>query len=255
MFHYPIRLTGAAIVAVAIATLSGTAARAADISGSTVAFLMPDQGSTRYEEHDHPGFVAEMKKLCDTCKVIYLNADTDAAKQQQQFNSVIAQGAKVIVLDPVDSSAAASLVHNAQSQGVKVIAYDRPIPDAKADFYVSFNNEAIGKAIASSLVELLKSKGVSADGEVGVLQINGSPTDAAAGLIKKEIHGDSPRARIRRWPSSTRRTGSRATPNNGRLDRSRDLAAKSSASWRQTTGPAAALSRRLKRPASIRFRQ
>ena len=54
MFHYPIRLTGAAIVVVAIATLSGTAARAADISGSTVAFLMPDQGSTRYEEHDHP---------------------------------------------------------------------------------------------------------------------------------------------------------------------------------------------------------
>ena len=32
---------------------------------------------------------------------------------------------------------------------MKAIAYDRPIPDAKADFYVSFNNEAIGKAIAS----------------------------------------------------------------------------------------------------------
>ena len=159
-----------------------------DIAGSTVAFLMPDQGSTRYEEHDHPGFVAEMKKLCDSCKVIYLNADADAAKQQQQFNSVIAQGAKVIVLDPVDSAAAASLVHNAQAQGVKVIAYDRPIPDAKADFYVSFNNEAIGKAIASSLVERLQAVGVSVDGDVGVLQINGSPTDAAAGLIKKGIH-------------------------------------------------------------------
>ena len=153
-----------------------------------MAFLIPDQGSTRYEEHDHPGFVAEMKKLCESSKVIYLNADTDAAKQQQQFDSVIAQGAKVIVLDPVDSSAAASLVHNAQSQGVKVIAYDRPIPDAKADFYVSFNNEAIGKAIAASLVELLKSKNVSADGDVGVLEINGSPTDAAAGLIKKGSH-------------------------------------------------------------------
>ncbi len=188
MVQYSSKLTGAAILALAFATSSGTIARAADISGSTVAFLMPDQGSTRYEEHDHPGFVAEMKKLCESCKVIYLNADTDAAKQQQQFNSVIAQGAKVIVLDPVDSAAAASLVHNAQSQGVKVIAYDRPIPDAKADFYVSFDNQAIGKAIAASLVEHLKSKGVSADGDVGVLQINGSPTDAAAGLIKKGSH-------------------------------------------------------------------
>jgi D-xylose transport system substrate-binding protein len=188
MFQYSSKLTSAAVLAIAFATSSGTIARAADISGSTVAFLMPDQGSTRYEEHDHPGFVAEMKKLCESCKVIYLNADTDAAKQQQQFNSVMAQGAKVIVLDPVDSSAAASLVHNAQSQGVKVIAYDRPIPDAKADFYVSFDNQAIGKAIASSFVELLKSKGVSADGGAGVLEINGSPTDAAAGLIKKGSH-------------------------------------------------------------------
>jgi D-xylose transport system substrate-binding protein len=188
MFNNSSKLTGAAVLAIAFATSSGTIARAADISGSTVAFLMPDQGSTRYEEHDHPGFVAEMKKVCESCKVIYLNADTDAAKQQQQFNSVIAQGAKVVVLDPVDSSAAASLVQNAQSQGVKVIAYDRPIPDAKADFYVSFDNQAIGKAIASSFVKLLKSKGVSAEGDAGVLQINGSPTDAAAGLIKKGSH-------------------------------------------------------------------
>ncbi|WP_244104237.1 substrate-binding domain-containing protein, partial [Burkholderia vietnamiensis] len=68
--------------------------------------------------------------------------------QQQQFNSAIAQGAKVIVIDPVDSTAAASLVHMAQGQGVKVIAYDRPIPATPADYYVSFDNEAIGKSIA-----------------------------------------------------------------------------------------------------------
>ncbi|RUX84004.1 substrate-binding domain-containing protein, partial [Mesorhizobium sp. M7A.F.Ca.CA.004.08.1.1] len=95
--------------------------------------------------------------------------------------------AKAIVLDPVDSTAAASLVKLAQSQGIKVIAYDRPIPTAPADFYVSFNNEGIGKAIADSLVEHLKALKVDpASG--GVLQINGSPTDAAAGLIKKGIH-------------------------------------------------------------------
>src|SRR6185312_11921842 len=98
-------------------------------------------------------FVAEMQKLCSTCKVLYQNADGDASRQQQQFNSVISQGAKAIVLDPVDSTAAASLVHQAQAQGIKVIAYDRPIPDGKADYYVSFDNEAIGKAIAQSLVE------------------------------------------------------------------------------------------------------
>ena len=115
--------------------------------------------------------------MYSSCKVIYQNANADVALQQQQFNSVIAQGASVIVLDPVDSSAAASLVALAQSQGVKVIAYDRPIPDRTADYYVSFDNEGIGRAIAQSLVDHLKSKGVSTK-KGGILQINGSPTDA-----------------------------------------------------------------------------
>ena len=52
---------------------------------------------------------------------------------------------------------------------------------------MSFNNEGIGKAIADSLVQHLKSMKVAA-GDGGLLQINGSPTDAAAGLIKKGVH-------------------------------------------------------------------
>ena len=165
--------------------LTSTAVHAAP--SGTVAFLMPDQASTRYEQHDFPGFKAEMGKLCPDCKVLYQNANGDVAQQQQQFNSVLSQGAKVIVLDPVDSTAAASLVKMAQAKGVKVIAYDRPIPSTPADYYVSFDNEGIGKAIAQSLVQHLKDKGVPTD-KGGVLQVNGSPTDAAAGLIKKGIH-------------------------------------------------------------------
>ena len=153
----------------------------------TVAFLMPDQASTRYEQHDFPGFKTEMGKLCPDCKVLYQNANGDVAQQQQQFNSVIAQGAKIVVLDPVDSTAAASLVHLAQSQGVKVIAYDRPVPSTPVDYYVSFDNEGIGRAIAESLVQHLKELGVPAN-KGGVLQVNGSPTDAAAGLIRNGIH-------------------------------------------------------------------
>ena len=169
--------------AFALSLMSGAAWAQED---ATVAFLMPDQASTRYEQHDFPGFKAEMEKLCPKCKVVYQNANADVALQQQQFNSVIAQGAKVIVLDPVDSAAAAGLVQLAQSQGIKVIAYDRPIPDKPADYYVSFDNEGIGQAIAESLVQHMKASGVP-EGS-GVLQINGSPTDAAAGLIRDGIH-------------------------------------------------------------------
>ena len=183
----PFAAASLATAAVIFGLAGGTAASAATLSNATVAFLMPDQSSTRYEQHDHPGFVAEMTKLCPSCKVLYQNADADASRQQQQFNSVISQGAKAIVLDPVDSTAAASLVQRARGQGIKVIAYDRPIPSTPADYYVSFNNEQIGKTIAQSLVEHLKAMKVATSND-GVLEINGSPTDAAAGLIKKGIH-------------------------------------------------------------------
>jgi D-xylose transport system substrate-binding protein len=172
----------ASVPAALLLTFAGLSAAQA---ASTVAFLMPDQASTRYEQHDWPGFQAAMKELCADCTLIYQNANADAALQQQQFNSVIAQGATVVVLDPVDSAAAAALVEIAHSQDVKVIAYDRPIPDQQADFYVSFDNEGIGYAIAQSLVDHLKAKGVAAG--AGVLQVNGSPTDAAAGLIRDGI--------------------------------------------------------------------
>lgn len=161
--------------------LLGSTASFAQPAG-TVAFLMPDQGSTRYDEHDWPGFKAELEKLCPDCTAIYQNANADATLQQQQFNSMISQGATVIVLDPVDSGAAAALVELGQAQGVKVIAYDRPIPDRAADFYVSFDNEGIGYAIAESLVEHLQASGVPTENG-GLLQVNGSPTDAAARLI------------------------------------------------------------------------
>ncbi|OQP86392.1 ABC transporter substrate-binding protein [Rhizobium rhizosphaerae] len=167
-------------------TLSAVCGASAASAADTVAFLMPDQASTRYEQHDFPGFKAEMSKLCAACTVIYQNANGDASLQQQQFNSVIAQGAKVVVIDPVDSSAAAGLVEIAQSQGVKVVAYDRPIPGKPADYYVSFDNEKIGYAIAKSLVDHLKATGVKEG--AGVLEINGSPTDAAAGLIRDGVH-------------------------------------------------------------------
>ena len=241
------------VAALALGLLAGTAASAATVSDATVAFLMPDQGSTRYEEHDHPGFVAEMSKLCPSCKVLYQNADADASRQQQQFNSVISQGAKAIVIDPVDSTAAASLVKQAQSKGIKVVAYDRPIPSTPADFYVSFNNEAIGKAIAQSLVEHLKAEKVP-HSEGGVLEINGSPTDAAAGLIKKGVHeglASSGYKTLAEYDPN----GSPPRPSSGPAGRSRGSARRSWASWPPTTAPGVGRSRPSRRPASTPSRR
>ena len=163
---------------------SATGSSGGDASSAKIAFLMPDIASTRYELYDRPLFEAKVKELCAGCEVLYSNANADAATQQQQANSAITQGAKVIVIDPVDSTAAASIVNTAKQQNVTVIAYDRPIPSTPPSYYVSFDNEKIGAMIAQSLVDKLKADGATG----GLLQINGSPTDAAAGLIKKGVH-------------------------------------------------------------------
>jgi D-xylose transport system substrate-binding protein len=185
------------LVALAVLLVAAVAGCGSDDNGSAsstsgggggksgkVAFLMPDNASTRYEVSDHPLFEKRLKALCSGCSVLYQNADADASKQQQQLDSALAQGVKVIVLDPVDSAAAASMVQKAHAQNVPIIAYDRPIPKAKADYYVSFDNEKLGKMFAQSLVDKVKEDNPGG----GILQVNGSPTDAAAGLIKKGMH-------------------------------------------------------------------
>lgn len=176
-------VVGAAVALMVAAGCSSATSQGAG-DGVKIGFLMPDIASTRYEVYDAPLFKAKMAQLCNTCEVLYQNAGADAAKQQQQANSMLAQGVKVIVIDPVDSAAAATIVKSAQAQNVTVIAYDRPIPGARPDYYVSFDNEKIGAMIAQSLVDQLKKTRATG----GILQVNGSPTDAAAGLIKKGIH-------------------------------------------------------------------
>ena len=69
-------------LALALMAFATPAKAATTISNVKIAFLMPDEGSTRYEEQDRPGFVAEVKKLCPTCIVLYQNADADASRQQ-----------------------------------------------------------------------------------------------------------------------------------------------------------------------------
>jgi D-xylose transport system substrate-binding protein len=197
---HKVRFWSAAIAAMAILVVGFSACGSDDSksdSGSSsssgggggaknakIAFLMPDTASTRYELADKPLFEKRLKELCAGCTVLYQNADSDAAKQQQQMDSALAQGVKAIVLDPVDSAAAASMVQKAQAQKVPIIAYDRPIPKAKADYYVSFDNEKLGALFAKSLVDKVKKDHPNG----GILQVNGSPTDAAAGLLKKGAH-------------------------------------------------------------------
>lgn len=157
-------------------------------NGAKIAFLMPDQASTRYVKYDIPAFTADMKKLCPKCSVISADANGDTSQQRDEAQAAIARGVKAIVVDPVSAAAASGWVNQAMAQGIKVISYDRPFPNTKVDYYVSFDNEVVGQTLAKPMVKYLNSSGVLKAPGSGVLIVNGSPTDAAAGLIKKGVH-------------------------------------------------------------------
>jgi D-xylose transport system substrate-binding protein len=162
-----------------------------DGEGGTIALLLPETKTARYEAHDRPNFERKVEELCPDCEIIYSNADQDAAQQQQQTEAAITQGAEVLVLDPVDAAAAGPLVTRAKSQDIPVISYDRLITDADIDYYISFDNEKVGQLQGESLVQKLEEDGAQGD----IVMINGAPTDNNATLFKKGAHSvidDSP---------------------------------------------------------------
>jgi D-xylose transport system substrate-binding protein len=145
-----------------------------------VAVLLPDsKSSVRWETVDRPFL---QKAFEDAgVEVEIQNAEGDKATQTQQAEQAITNGAKVILLVNLDSGSGAAIAANAQGQGVKVIDYDRLTLDTDAqDYYVSFNNEEVGRLQGQGLVDCMGDK---QDAEIAVL--NGSPTDNNATLFKK----------------------------------------------------------------------
>jgi putative multiple sugar transport system substrate-binding protein len=78
----------------------------------------------------------------------------DSATEAADVRALIGRGIRVLILTPQASAAAAAAADGARAAGVSVIANDRPILDTVAvDYYVTFDNLAIGAAQAQYLIE------------------------------------------------------------------------------------------------------
>jgi D-xylose transport system substrate-binding protein len=175
-----VMVAGLAVVAVVASACGGSS------SSGGIALLLPSVDAARYEAADRPAFEAKLKALCPDVKYTYNNAGGSSATQQQQAEAAITNGAKVLVLDPQDGDAAGKIVIDAQAKGVKVISYDRLLKGgSKPDYYISFDNEAVGRLQGEALLAKL-----TADGKTSpkVVWINGSPKDNNALLFAKGAH-------------------------------------------------------------------
>jgi D-xylose transport system substrate-binding protein len=117
-------------------------------SGTKAAFLISTLQEERYKK-DRRYFedVAKQKGLSP----FTLSADNDNARQLSQVEDALSRGAKVLVIQPTDSAAAAGYVAKAHAKGAKVVAYDRSIPGA--DFYVAHDSYRVGVLQAEQALE------------------------------------------------------------------------------------------------------
>jgi len=150
-----------------------------------IALLLPETKTARYETQDRPLFEAKVEELCPECEILYSNAEQDASQQQSQAEAALTNGADVLVLDPVDSASAASMVTLAAQRDVPVISYDRLITEAEIAYYISYDNTRVGELQATALTEKLAEDGVTSG---DIVMINGAPTDNNATLFKEGAH-------------------------------------------------------------------
>ena len=170
------------------ATTTGGEAEGGDSSveeGFRVGLLLPESKTARYEKFDKPYFEEALTDLCPECELSYQNADQESSKQQSQAEAMLTEGIDVMVLDAVDSEAAAQIVNQAKGQGVPVVAYDR-LAEGGVDYYVSFDNHRVGEVQGEALLQALEEEGTADDGQI--VMINGSPTDPNAADFKAGAH-------------------------------------------------------------------
>ncbi|NKJ94732.1 substrate-binding domain-containing protein [Rhizobium leguminosarum bv. viciae] len=108
-----------------------------------------------FPTQQHARVAFEIRILEETAKangdkVIVQYSMESAATQKNQVEAMIERGVDVIILQAIDAKAASALVTEAQSQGIKVITYDRGVTDAKVDFHISRDNYEMGTLQATS---------------------------------------------------------------------------------------------------------
>ena len=146
-----------------------------------VGVILPDAASSARWETADRRFLGEAFEAAGVEYDIQ-NANGDKAKFATIADQMINGGASVLMLVNLDSPSAATVIKKATDQGIATIDYDRLTLGGNAQYYVSFDNVAVGTNIGEGLVKCMQ-EGGNDSGPVALL--NGSPTDNNATLFKQ----------------------------------------------------------------------
>ena len=98
------------------------------------------------------------------------SANGDVATQISQIKYFIKSRVDAIVIVTIDSDALTPAIEEAENAGIPVVCYDRIVRNAGCSLYISFDNEAVGKAMGTSIC------GKVSDG-ANIVKVMGPKTD------------------------------------------------------------------------------
>ena len=118
-------------------------------AGCTVGVSWNNFQQPRWAAHDEPN----LKKTIEDAGGKYISADANLSSEQQltDVDTLISQGAKVLILLAQDNKAILPALQKAKDAGIPVIAYDRLIEDPSI-LYITFDNVLVGKAEAEAII-------------------------------------------------------------------------------------------------------
>lgn len=168
------------VLLTAAASFAGAKADSGTAGGSAAAMVGIAMPETHVERWVKDG--ASLKRFAEArgmrAEVQFGNADQ--TQQNQQLQSFLTQGAKVLIISCVNDGVA-SVVAEAARDKVAVIAYDRIIPNsADYDYYITFNNFKVGQLQGQGIEAGLNLQAATAQAPKYITLFAGSPTDGNA---------------------------------------------------------------------------
>jgi D-xylose transport system substrate-binding protein len=129
--------------------------RLVDTGSRMIGVILPDTtSSARYVDFDAPYLKQALTAAgYSTSDFKIDNAQGSDATELNLAQADITLGAKVLIMDPIDSTVGNQIQSLAASKGVTLISYDRATFQGTNTYYVSFDNVQVGKLIGQGFMQ------------------------------------------------------------------------------------------------------
>ncbi len=152
-----------------------------------IGVILPDSTtSKRWEQADRKYLKAAFDAAGVPSEI--RNAEGDRGRFRSIADEMIADGVTVLMIVNLDSVTGKAVLDKAAGEGIATVDYDRLTLNGGAQYYVSFDNRAVGTQQGQGLVKCLTEQ-VPRKARPVIAELHGSPTDHNATLYQRGYDG------------------------------------------------------------------